>query len=151
MRLAIISGLLLVIILSACSTKSDGERYIATNPEAYAMGQQVYAQNCSACHGINGEGQFPDAPMERDETGRLGAPPHNGDGHTWHHDDDLLHNIVREGGMGTPDMFYPMPAFGELLRVEQIEAVLFYIKTFWTEEQRQRQADVTEAVRSQSQ
>ena len=90
MRWAITSGLLLVIILTACSTQSDMDRYIASNPEGYVMGEQIYAQNCAACHGINGEGQFPDAPMERDETGRLGAPPHNESGHTWHHDDDLL-------------------------------------------------------------
>lgn len=89
--------------------------------------------------------------MQADITGRIGAPPHNESGHTWHHDDDLLYQIVRDGGMGLPEIFYPMPAFGELLSDEQIEAVLFYIKIFWSEEQRQRQGDVTEAVRSQSQ
>jgi len=52
--------------------------------------------------------------------------------------------------MGTPDMFYPMPAFGEQLSEEQIEAVIFYIKGFWTEEQREQQQSITDAVRSQS-
>ena len=152
MKLGVVAlGLFLIIILSGCSIESDIEKYIATNSEAYAVGEQVYAQNCASCHGANAEGQFPDAPMERDETGRLGAPPHNDDGHTWHHDDDLLYQIVREGGMGNAEMFYPMPAFGEQLGDEEIEATIFYIKTFWTEEQRQRQQAATDAVRNQSQ
>jgi len=149
MRLATIPCILLIIILSACSTQSDVARYIDTNPESYVVGEEVYAQNCAVCHGINGEGQFPEAPMERDDTGRLGAPPHNENGHTWHHDDDLLYQIVREGGMGDPEMFYPMPAFGDQLTIEQVEAVIFYIKGFWTEEQREHQENVTDAVRNQ--
>lgn len=151
MRLSIALGLLLFILLSACTSQSEVEQYIATNPDTYALGEQIYAQNCASCHGENGEGQFPDAPMERDSTGRLGAPPHTGDGHTWHHDDDLLYEIVREGGMGNAEMFYPMPAFGDHLSNEEIESVIFYIRTFWTEEQRQRQRAATNAVRSQSQ
>jgi len=140
---------LLAIVLAACSTPTDVEQFIATNPDAYKLGQTVYEQNCAACHGTNGEGQLPDNPRQRDETGRYGAPPHNENGHTWHHDDDLLYQIVHEGGMGNPEDFYPMPAFGETLAIEQIEAVIFYIKTCWTEEQRQNQARMTEAVRNQ--
>ena len=134
------------LMMSACTTGRSDEQYIATNPEAYTLGQQVYIQNCASCHGENGEGQFPDAPMQPDRTGRIGAPPHNGEGHTWHHDDDLLYQIVREGGMGNAQMFYPMPAFGEQLSEEEIEAVIFYIRTFWTEEQRQRQQAISNAT-----
>ena len=134
------------LMMSACTTGLSDEQYIATNPEAYTLGQQVYIQNCASCHGENGEGQFPDAPMQPDSTGRIGAPPHNGEGHTWHHDDDLLYQIVREGGMGNAQMFYPMPAFGEQLSEEEIEAVIFYIRTFWTEEQRQSQQAISNAT-----
>lgn len=146
-----LAWIILLVGVTACTTGSDVERFIATNPEAYELGQQVYAQNCASCHGDNGEGQFPDSPMQPDDTGRLGAPPHNDAGHTWHHDDDLLYEIIAEGGMGMPERFYPMPAFGEQLTDDEIEAVLFYIKTFWTENQRQRQQQVTDSVRSQSQ
>ena len=141
---------LLVILLAACSGQSGVDRLVATNPEAYESGQQVYAQYCIACHGVNGDGQFPDAPLQKDETGRYGAPPHNEAGHTWHHDDDLLYQIVREGGMGNPEDFYPMPPFGELLSDVDIESVLFYIKTLWTEEQRTTQAERTRLIREQS-
>lgn len=114
-----------------------------------AAGEALYNQHCAECHGINGEGQFPDAPMQPDETGRLGAPPHTGAGHSWHHDDDLLINYVRDGGVGPPDQFYEMPAFGEVLTDEQIETVIAYIKTFWTEEQRLMQAESTLRIRQQ--
>jgi mono/diheme cytochrome c family protein len=148
MRIWIIS-VLLAALLTACSLQSDKARFIATNPELYEQGEQIYVQTCAACHRIGGEGQYPDATMERDATGCFGAPPHNEKGHTWHHDDDLLYQIVTDGGMGTPEDFYPMPAFGEQLDDDQIVAVIFYIKGFWTEEQRQFQQQVTDAARNQ--
>ncbi|MBE2269469.1 MAG: cytochrome c [Anaerolinea sp.] len=115
--------------------------------EQVTQGQQLYAQYCASCHGANGEGQFPTAPNERDATGRLGAPPHNGNGHTWHHGDTLLVEYVRNGGVSLTDPanWYPMPAFGEQLNDEQIMLTLAYIKTFWSDEQRTRQMQVTAA------
>jgi mono/diheme cytochrome c family protein len=110
------------------------------------QGQQLYAQYCAACHGVNGEGQFPNTPLEPDPTGRYGAPPHNESGHTWHHDDALLFRYVREGGMGDPSAFYPMPAFGEQLSDEQIVSILAYIKSLWTNDQRVYQQQRTEAA-----
>ena len=107
------------------------------------LGQTVYEQACAECHGINGEGQFPSAPMQPDSTGRIGAPPHNGNGHTWHHDDALLLDYVINGGRGNPAQFYPMPAFGDQLSLQEIESVIAYLKTFWTEEQRLIQAERT--------
>lgn len=139
-------GLLLVACDGAEAVRSGATPQ--ADAETLALGQQVYETTCTACHGINGEGQNPQAPLRRDATGRFPAPPHNENGHTWHHDDDLLFQIVKEGGMGDPDNFYPMPAFGDQLTDGQIEAVLAYIKTMWTDEQRQRQAEVTALVRS---
>lgn len=126
----------LVLLVAGCSSKGD-----------VSLGKEVYASNCASCHGINGEGQNPTAPLQRDSTGRYPAPPHDENGHTWHHDDDLLIQIIKEGGMGDPVSFYPMPAFGEQLSDKEIEAVLAYIKTMWTDEQKQRQAEVTKLIR----
>lgn len=127
-------GFTLLLLLAACGR--EDETLINT-------GREVYRQNCAGCHGPGGEGQVPAAPLQKDETGRFPAPPHNQNGHTWHHSDDLLIQIIKEGGMGGDD-FYEMPAFRESLSDDDIEAVLAFIKTLWTEEQRQMQKRVTE-------
>lgn len=115
------------------------------NANAIKEGELLYGQYCAACHGASGQGQFPEAPNMPDATGRYGAPPHNPDGHTWHHDDALLLRYVRDGGMGDPDSFYPMPAFGSQLTDQQIISIIGYIKTLWTDEQRmiQKERSVT--------
>lgn len=105
------------------------------------IGNSIYEIHCASCHGFNGEGQFPDAPMQADNTGRIGAPPHNESGHSWHHADELLFEIIHDGGHASSDMFYEMPIFGETLSDDEINAVLAYIKTMWTDEQRLIQAE----------
>jgi hypothetical protein len=54
--------------------------------EAYDLGLEIYYQNCMACHGGPTGGQIDDIP-----------PPHNAQGHTWHHPDCELEQIVLEG------------------------------------------------------
>lgn len=140
-------SLLLGLLFVGCSNQTatiliNGTRF---DSDQISQGQQLYSQYCSSCHGVNGEGQFPSAPTERDATGRFGAPPHNGNGHTWHHGDAMLIEYVRNGGISLSDPvnWYPMPAFGEQLTNEQITLTLAYIKTFWSDEQRTRQAEMT--------
>src|SRR5688572_5263319 len=48
-----------------------------------SVGQSLYEAHCASCHGINGEGQYPD-PYAPNEQGLIGAPPHDNTGHTWH-------------------------------------------------------------------
>jgi cytochrome c5 len=112
------------------------------------QGQAIYTQYCAACHGIDGQGQFPEAPLEPDATGRIGAPPHNETGHSWHHSDVLLIRYVTEGGFSDPARFYIMPPFGDILTDEQILFVIAYIKTMWTDEQRASQRQLTEDEQS---
>lgn len=109
-----------------------------------AQGETIYLQYCAACHGAEGQGQFPEAPLDPDSTGRIGAPPHNETGHSWHHSDILLIRYVTEGGFSDPTRFYTMPPFGDILSDEQILSVIAYIKTLWTEEQRSMQRQLTE-------
>ena len=40
-------------------------------------------------------------------------------------------------------LFSQMPAFNDKLKEEEVEKILAQIKTWWTEEQRQQQADVS--------
>lgn len=108
-----------------------------------ARGREIYLQNCAACHGAEGRGQFPEAPFQPDRTGRIGAPPHNDTGHSWHHSDVLLVRYVTEGGFSDLTRFYLMPPFGDVLTDEQIMLVIAHIKTLWTDEQRARQRQLT--------
>lgn len=148
--------ILLAFGISACNSSNNSENsqpsVLPTSPslaQRLEDGAVVYTTYCAVCHGVNGEGQNPEDPYAQDENGRFLAPPHNENGHTWHHGDDVLIQIVNEGGMGEPNFFNEMPAFGEILSDDQIEAVLTYIKTFWTEEQRATQKERTEVVRAQ--
>lgn len=104
-------------------------------------GRAIYQQRCASCHGVNAEG----APnwQARDEYGELPAPPHNVEGHTWRHSDADLYQMVNKGWR---DPFnktkrLTMPAFGEEMSPEQIRAVITYLKTLWTSEQRQFQLE----------
>lgn len=137
------------LVTSACSSMGDTAVIApaAVGSDTYISGQTVYNAQCATCHGVNGEGQFPDAPLEPDITGRYGAPPHDDTGHTWHHDDDLIIRIIREGGMGDPVNFYVMPALESVLSEGEIKAVIAYIKTLWTPEQQTMQRERTLAVR----
>ena len=60
-----------------------------------AQGQGIYDEYCASCHGANLEGQ-PNWRM-RNANGRLPAPPHDVSGHTWHHPDVQLFEIVKWG------------------------------------------------------
>jgi mono/diheme cytochrome c family protein len=112
-----------------------------------ARGREIYVTYCAACHGANLEGE-PDWKQPRPD-GSMPAPPHDATGHTWHHADDLLFQIVAEGGqsISPPGYVNRMPAFGEQLGDEEIWAVLAYIKSTWPEENRLAQEDVTRRSR----
>ncbi|WP_404384314.1 c-type cytochrome [Caenispirillum salinarum] len=112
----------------------------ASDPRLVSLGQKVYADYCASCHGVNLEGQ-PDW-RTRDEDGRLPAPPHDDTGHTWHHPDEQLVGIVRDGlEPYAPEGYQSdMPGFGDVLTREEILAVIAYIKSTWPDEIQARQA-----------
>ncbi|ODT14989.1 MAG: cytochrome C [Kaistia sp. SCN 65-12] len=98
------------------------------------MGRQLYTERCASCHGANLEGQ-PDW-MKRKPDGKLPAPPHDATGHTWHHSDRQLFQIVKDGLAAIVPVYETdMPAFGGLMTDDEITAVLDYIKSTWPERQ----------------
>ena len=118
-----------------------GPRFADNNDASLvALGRDVYAAECAACHGANLEGQ----PNWRSPlpTGGFPAPPHDESGHTWHHADSLLFAITRDGGpLGAPaGRKSNMLLFGGKLSDREIWASLAYIKSRWPERIRQRQA-----------
>jgi len=97
--------------------------------KALAWGAKVYATSCQPCHGgRHGKGSI----------GR--AHPHNEMGHTWHHPDAQLKEWILHGKPGPG--FSVMPGFGYLTK-DDVEAILVLIKSWWTDEQRESQADIS--------
>jgi len=108
--------------------------------EHVALGQQVYASFCSGCHGVNLEGQ-PNW-RQRLPMGNFPAPPHDDTGHTWHHPDQWLFEVVKFGGKHHAPARYrsAMPAYQEMLSDAEIWAVLAFIKSRWPATIRAQQA-----------
>jgi mono/diheme cytochrome c family protein len=99
-----------------------------------ARGQELYEANCMDCHGGATGGDVADVP-----------PPHNARGHTWHHPDCLLVEIILDGMPQRPG--HPeMPAFGDQFDEADARAILAYIKTWWEPDQRAFQDDITDQV-----
>ena len=120
-----------------------GLRADAENAETIALGRTIYETQCAACHGAQLEGQ-PDWQMPL-PSGRLPAPPHDATGHTWHHPDDILFRIVKEGTAAIVGGGYEsdMPGFADVLGDAEIRAVLAYIKSTWPERERSYQEKIT--------
>jgi len=128
---------LILVLLSFTSTAVADHNW---DHRDVVAGQSLYADNCASCHGANLEGQpnwqSPDAD------GVLPAPPHDGTGHTWHHDDELLFEYTRLGGvaaleaMGVSGFNSGMPAFNETLTDDEIWDILAYIRSTWSERER---------------
>jgi mono/diheme cytochrome c family protein len=126
---------------------ADTTALFTPNPNLSAherRGQDIYVANCASCHGGASGGSMMDYP-----------PRHNANGHSWHHPDCQLKQIVREGGDDMTDMMRQMMApsnaptmqpFKDRLSDEEIDAVLAFIKTMWTPEEREAQASATREV-----
>ena len=142
----------LTIAYAQAGGRNDGGQLSATEPdirspmadaEMLEQGELLYAANCASCHGAELEGQ-PDW-KRRLPSGRMPAPPHDETGHTWHHADEQLFQITKEG-VGSViggDYESDMPAFGGILSDPEIRAILAYIKSTWPEQQREYQAEIT--------
>ena len=106
------------------------------------QGRTLYTKYCASCHGYNLEGQPNWKETKAD--GRLPAPPHSDAGHTWHHSDEQLFEITKFGVSAiVPGYESDMLGFGKTLTDDQIEKVIKYIKSTWSEQNRDYQAERT--------
>lgn len=122
------------LLLGAGPSRAD-----ADDADLVALGRTVYAEHCAECHGKNLEGEPGWRTPKAD--GTLPAPPHDENGHTWHHGDELLFRYTKEGGEAVvpPGFKSGMPPFGDILTDEEIWAVLAFIKSTWPDPVRRRQ------------
>lgn len=125
----------LVLALAACS--SGGASGGVVDARQVDLGKRLYVEHCLSCHGEVATGA-------NAVVGTPPAPVHGPSGHTWHHPDGMLIDIV----LGSYD--YPgraMPPFEDRLSAAEVRVILEYIKTQWTGGQRARQAEVSESWR----
>lgn len=125
---------LCALVIAGCT----GETPTRADPRdaaQVAQGRQIYVKSCASCHGDRLQGQTD--WRRRLPNGRLPAPPHDDSGHTWHHPDDVLFGITKQG-LKPPyaplDYQTDMPAFDSALADDDIWAVLAYIKSHWSAE-----------------
>lgn len=123
--------------------------FLYSGKAAAPAGRALYQQHCATCHGADLEGQ-PDWTRP-DEGGIYPAPPHDENGHTWHHDDAMLIDYINRGGQAVLDdmgvaFTSAMPAFGPILSDRDIAAILDYIKSTWPEPIRAMQAQRSKAT-----
>lgn len=147
----VLPGILAIAALAAAmlyvnSEQAQSRAFISpSDPAQVARGKEVYMQYCASCHGANLEGQ-PEW-RKRLPNGRLPAPPHDESGHTWHHADAVLVDIVKNSlvpGRTAPAGYQTdMPAYGETLSDEDITAVLAYIKSSWPPQALEMQRNMT--------
>ena len=134
-----------MLVFLGCA-QTGGPATVPRSTAQVGKGEQLYVANCQVCHGGATGGSMMDLP-----------PPHNANGHTWHHSDRQLTDIVLNGSgemgemmrqmMGASADTPRMPAWKGTLTEADVAAILAYIKTWWTEEQRQWQARVSEVSR----
>ncbi len=139
----VVTLLLTAVIVHRLWPETGSSGADTNSQQVLALGQEVYAEACASCHGVNLEGQ----PNWRTrlENGRLPAPPHDATGHTWHHPDEMLFSMTKFGPQdfaGLDDYESDMPAFEDVLSDQEIWAVLAYIKSTWPAEIRARQEDI---------
>ena len=107
-----------------------------------ARGKIIYQNNCISCHQVNLVGV--ENWKELDEDGHRKSPPLNGTGHTWHHDDATLHNIIKYGLVKLVKNYQgKMLGYEDKLKDKDIDSVLAYIKSFWPDDMYQHQINLS--------
>lgn len=138
-----LSGAIL-LLLAGCGQKTGVTGIDPLDAAKVARGQEVYVASCASCHGAALQGQF--NWRQRLPNGRMPAPPHDDSGHTWHHPDEVLFGITKEGLVpgkyGPPGYVSDMPAFGGVLGDADIAAVLSYIQSRWSPEVRRAREEM---------
>ena len=107
-----------------------------------ARGKIIYENYCVSCHQVNLSGAENWEGI--DEDGHRKAPPLNGTGHTWHHNDASLHNIIKYGlAKIVKNYDGKMIGFGDKINDNQVDSVLSYIKSHWEDEIYERQISIS--------
>ena len=140
-----LSSVLIIFIIFSILSVAKAHNHFPITTESKIMierGKIAYQNNCVSCHMINLVGA--ENWKGVDEDGHRKAPPLNGTGHTWHHDDKTLHAIIKYGLAKLVKNYEgKMMGFGEKLSDKEIDSVLAYIKSFWPEKEYEYQINLS--------
>ena len=150
------SGFFAVLLLLLAACNAAVERPAAATPipiesiptvhpnnTRLAQAQHNYNLYCAHCHGYGGEGQPAETVEQTLASGYHTVPLHNAAGHTWQHPDQILFQTIKFG-VQAPVMLYTMEGFDTQLEDDEIFAIIDYIRRWWTEDQRNWQAALTQ-------
>ncbi len=132
----ILSILIIIIVLITyfrmAPTENTEFKIEYKDRDVIRLGRVLYADNCASCHGSKLEGETANW-RQRNSNGTLPAPPHDETGHTWHHGDALLFDIIKFGGKSDEanGFISNMPAFKDDLSDLEIHNILAFIKSSW--------------------
>jgi copper transport protein len=96
---------------------NPGGQPVPASPSSIAAGAELYQKQCTACHGVEGLGNGPQAA-------NLEPPPANMRIHVPLHDDRELYGFISQGFPGTA-----MPAYADGLTHEEIWNLVNYLRT----------------------
>ena len=115
---------LALTLLAGCALEPGATPAEAPTPvDPAALGRQTFVSYCVPCHGASGEG-FINA---------LDAPALNADGESYLLTDAAILSAIIYGGAASGGSMAPL---GDALSDEQEAAVLEFVHTLWTDEQR---------------
>lgn len=118
----------LLVVIMPVNAQTQAARI--TDPIILQNGQQLFAQNCAACHGQKAQGLTKDW-KQLDADGKYPPPPLNGTAHTWHHSAKGLVNTIQNG---TISIGGNMPAWkGKLSKKDSLHIVI-WLTSLWPDE-----------------
>lgn len=144
--IALISGA--GLIWAQNGSDSNAGLFDYSDAATVALGSNLYDTNCASCHGANLEGQ--DNWRTPNADGRAPAPPHDQSGHTWHHPDTQLFQIVKYGSAALVGNGYEsdMAGYEDMLSDDEIRAVMAYVKSTWPAEIIERHNAMNDAAQN---
>ena len=136
-------GIVVLGLLLSGNAYSDNHYPITRDSELMIVrGKIAYQNNCVSCHQVNLAGA--ENWKGLDEDGHRKAPPLDGTGHTWHHDDKTLHSIIKYGLANLIDGYEgKMMGFKDNLSDKDIDSVLAYIKSYWSKDKYEHQINLS--------
>lgn len=161
-KIAVLGLVLIALSIAACErdSASNGDEPLspgqtlapgssklqrAVDFSQISSGAALYKEKCAECHGANAEGD--PAWRVRGEDGLYPAPPLNGSGHSWHHPQQILLHVIKNGSPGGQGK---MPAWKEKLTDQQIEDVIAWFQSRWPDEQYVTWQDIDSRARNRS-